>query len=118
MEVNKMVKLKVIMEQGAYRSGCGCGFYSPEEKNSFPKQQENRRKAGELLCAVRERYGDKVDISIVDPRNVLTLWDNIRYQVRPARPVWVLDRQKICDGLPELADLQEAIDKKLANSAA
>jgi hypothetical protein len=62
---------------------------------------------------VKERYGDRVDISVVDPRNILALWDNFRYQVRPSRPTWVLDRKKIYDGVPELNDLTRALDEKL-----
>jgi hypothetical protein len=50
-----------------------------------------------------------LDVSIVDPRNILALWDNIRYNVRASRPTWVLDGKKFCDGLPDMAALQIAI---------
>ena len=72
---------------------------------------------GELLCALRDRYGDSVDIHIVDPRNIMALWDNIRYSVRPSRPVWVLDRKKFYEGVPDLAILERAIDEKQEKSA-
>jgi hypothetical protein len=65
------------------------------------------------LRALRDRYGQHLDISIVDPRNIMALWDNIRYGVRPSRPVWILDRRKIFEGIPELADLQGTIDAKM-----
>ena len=70
---------------------------------------------GELLRTVRDRYGDKVKISIKDPRFITTVWDNLRYsvQVRPPLPAWIVDRKKICDGVPELADLERVIDEKL-----
>jgi hypothetical protein len=54
-----------------------------------------------------------VDVYIVDPRKPLALWDNIRYRVRPATPVWILGRKKIFDGIPDLADLEKAIDAEL-----
>jgi hypothetical protein len=69
---------------------------------------------GELLRNLRERYGSRLDVSIVDPRNILSLWDNIRYSVRASRPVWILDRKKIGEGVLNLADLQNAIDTKIA----
>jgi hypothetical protein len=62
---------------------------------------------------LRDRYGERLDVSVVDPRNIMAFWDNIRYGVRPSRPTWVLDRRKFCDGLPDLAALQSAIDEKM-----
>ncbi len=49
----------------------------------------------------------------MDPRNPLAFFDNIRYHVRPSRPTWVLGREKLCDGIPSLETLQEAIDRTL-----
>jgi hypothetical protein len=57
-----------------------------------------------------------LDISIVDPRNVLALWDNIRYGVRPSKPTWILDRKKFYEGVPDLAVLQRAIDERASLS--
>ena len=66
-----------------------------------------------MLRSLRERYGSRLDVSIVDPRNILSLWDNIRYSVRASKPVWILDRKKIGEGVLNLADLQNAIDEKI-----
>ena len=66
-----------------------------------------------MLRSLRERYGSRLDVSIVDPRNILSLWDNIRYSVRASKPVWILDRKKIGEGVLNLADLQSAIDEKI-----
>jgi hypothetical protein len=68
---------------------------------------------GELLRSLRERYGNRLDISVVDPRNILALWDNIRYGVRASKPAWILDRKKIGEGVLNLTDLQNAIDEKM-----
>jgi hypothetical protein len=68
---------------------------------------------GELLCSLKERYGNRLDISIVDPRNIVALWDNIRYGVRVSKPAWILDRKKIGEGVLNLEDLQNAIDEKM-----
>lgn len=50
----------------------------------------------------------------MDPRNPLALFDIFRYRVRPSRPTWILGRDKLCDGIPSLDTLQEAIDRSLA----
>ena len=68
-----------------------------------------------MLRNLRERYGSRLDVSIVDPRNILSLWDNIRYSVRASKPVWILDRKKIGEGVLNLTDLQNAIDEKIMN---
>ncbi|MDR3230155.1 MAG: hypothetical protein LBT65_01830 [Synergistaceae bacterium] len=62
---------------------------------------------------MRSRYGERLDINVVDPRNAFSLWDNIRFRVRASRPTWVLNRKKFCDGIPSLTDLENAIDAHL-----
>jgi|GEM_PF-2764968 hypothetical protein len=73
---------------------------------------------GELLRSVKDRYGDKVEICLKDPRFITSVWDNVRYkvQMRPPLPAWVVDRKKICDGIPKLVDLERAIDERLSFS--
>jgi hypothetical protein len=112
------VRLKIIMERGVARLGCcGCIAYGPEEKASFPEQQDRIQKVGKILRALQERYGDRVDVSIVDPRNIIAFWDNIRYRVRPAIPVWILKRKKIFEGVPGLEELQSVIDAELEHDS-
>lgn len=67
-----------------------------------------------MLRALRDHYGDRLDVCLIDPRNILAFFDNIRYRVRPSRPTWILDRDKICDGIPRLETLMEAIDRRLS----
>jgi hypothetical protein len=43
----------------------------------------------------------------------MTIWDNIRYSVDVSKPAWILDRKKFCEGMPDLAILQRAIDGKI-----
>jgi hypothetical protein len=43
----------------------------------------------------------------------MTVWDNIRYSVNVSKPAWILDRKKFCEGMPDLAILQRAIDEKV-----
>ena len=66
-----------------------------------------------MLRALRDRYGERLDVCVMDPRNPLAFFDNFRYRVRPSRPMWVLGRDKLCDGIPDLETLQEAIDRRL-----
>jgi hypothetical protein len=109
------VRLKVIAEQSDTRCGCACAcsYYNVGEKDSFPERPQNFRAVNELIQVLKDYYGDRLEISVVNPRSVRALLDNIRYKVRPFVPVWVLDREKICEGLPDLADLRNAIDGRI-----
>ena len=119
------VHLKVIVEQSESRCGCACSYYKTEEnkgmeeskgteeKDSVPGWQQNLRMVDELVQVLKDRYEDRLDISVVNPRSIRAFWDNIRYKVRPFVPVWVLDREKFCEGVPDLADLQNAIDSRM-----
>ena len=116
------VQLKVIVEQSESQCGCGCSYYNvaktdffsdTEKEGSFPDWRQNLRVIDELGQVLRDRYGDRLDISVVNPRSIRALLDNIRYKVRPSVPVWILDREKFCEGVPDLADLQNAIDGKM-----
>jgi hypothetical protein len=56
---------------------CGRGdgdflFGSPDL--GFPERREQMEEAGVLYRAVQERFGDEVELRIVDPRNFLTLY--------------------------------------------
>ncbi|MDR1620808.1 MAG: hypothetical protein LBS00_00365 [Synergistaceae bacterium] len=85
-----------------------------EEKDSFPdRQRDNLHGVEERLSALNERYGDRLTVSVVNPRSIAAFIDNIRYGVRPGVPVWVLDRKKIYEGLPDPATLQNTIDEKM-----
>lgn len=88
--------------------------YTPEEKASFPEQQRHTESIGRLLRALRERYGERLDVSVVDPRNMLALWDNIRFRIRPSRPAWILENRKCFEGIPDLDELQNLIDAAMA----
>jgi hypothetical protein len=107
-------QLKVIVEQGDTRCGCACAYYNvdcgTEEKDSSAGRQQNLRMVGEFVQVLKDRYEDRLNISVVNPRSIRAIWDDIRYGVRPSVPVWVLDGKKIFEGVPDLKSLQGAID--------
>ena len=70
----------------------------------------------ELLRSLKERYGDKLHISVVDPRNPLVLWYAIRYGAWATFSTWILNSKKIFKGIPELEELERLIDLELKTS--
>ena len=67
----------------------------------------------EHFRAVGERYGGKVRISLVDPRNPLVLWYALRYGAWASFTTWVLNGKKIFEGIPKLEELERLIDAEL-----
>ena len=66
--------------------------------------------AGLIVTAINILGGVLIGVT----HNPLALFDIFRYRVRPSRPTWILGRDKLCDGIPSLDTLQEAIDRSLA----
>lgn len=65
-------------EEQLSSSGC-CGRIEGdfldwrETGRCFAGRREEMEKAGRLYRAIRERYGERVDVRIVDPRNLVSL---------------------------------------------
>lgn len=107
-------RLKLLVEKGSFNVGCFGINYTKEELGSLP-QSRNLDAIGALLTRIREKYGERVDISIIDPRNMLSIFDNIRYNVKSTEPTWILDNRKIFVGIPSWHDLEDKIDNIIEN---
>ncbi|MDR1932828.1 MAG: hypothetical protein LBQ57_08420 [Spirochaetales bacterium] len=79
----------------------------------FPDEEVCLKEVGGLLRAIQEHYGKRLEVSVIDPRNITALWDAIRYRIKLGTPAWVLGRRKIFQGVPEFEKLKEAIDAVL-----
>ena len=66
-----------------------------------------------LLKSLKERYGDKLEVTVVDPRNPLALWDIIRYRAWMPNFAWIVNRKKTFEGIPGLEELERSIDVAL-----
>jgi len=66
-----------------------------------------------LLQSLKERYGDKLEVSVVDFRNPIVLWYALRYQAWATYSTWILNRKKIFEGIPQLEELERLIDAEL-----
>ncbi|MFA0887878.1 MAG: hypothetical protein ACC613_02135 [Synergistales bacterium] len=75
---------------------------------SFPMRAD-RESAAELLVKMREAFGDRVEIDILDPRCSFWIFDLIRFRVKSTEAVWVLDGKLIFRGIPLWEDLEKAL---------
>lgn len=107
--------LKVFIEQPGFSVGCVDLEYGIEEMKSFPLS-EDRLKVGRILVSVREKYGNSLRIDLVDPRNIMSLFDIFRFRVKSTEPAWILNGRLIFRGVPEWDELQEKLDPVLGSS--
>jgi hypothetical protein len=74
-----VVSLILIREWEEQMSSSGCcgrlegDFLLQRGLPAFPERRRRMEEAGVLYRAVRERFGDAVEIRVVDPRNLVSL---------------------------------------------
>jgi hypothetical protein len=118
------LKLKVFLQRKSdvyeHMRGCCCcpSYLSVENGFLPPRYEEYIQGVGELLRTVRDRYGVRVEVTVVNPLSLFALWDSIRYRIAPNVPAWVLGRRKIFDGLPDVEELIGVLDEALEKEAA
>ena len=106
------VKLKLIMERSAAGGSGGCSTYVPgSEETEWRK--DSAEEIGALLSGIRETFGDRVHISIMDPRSIFSFFDLFRYRVRGTDPVWILNGRKVFEGVPSREEIEQSIQRLL-----
>jgi hypothetical protein len=88
--MHHLILLRQNDQQMSGSSCCGrieasAGFWTPDD-SMVPGAREEMTRVGEIYRAVRDTFGPKVEISILDPRNQLTflpllIRDSVRYRV-------------------------------------
>jgi hypothetical protein len=108
-------KLKLFMQGGFCMPGC-CGataLRTTDGEALYSKPGEYDREVGELLKVLRDRYGDRLDVAVVNSWGFFALWDVLRLKITPSKPTWVLDGKKVFEGVPKPGDLMSAIDAEI-----
>jgi hypothetical protein len=80
--------------------------------DSFPMKAD-RESAAELLVKLRNTFGDRLDIDILDPKCSFWIFDLVRYRVKSTEAAWVLDGRLIFRGIPEWKDLEKAVAERV-----
>lgn len=79
---------------------------------SFP-MRNSRVLVGDLLGKIREKYGDRVEVNIYDPRCYLWFFDMVRFNIRATEVVWVLDGKLLTRGLPAWSELDGLMEARI-----
>ncbi|MDR1514856.1 MAG: hypothetical protein LBS45_04110 [Synergistaceae bacterium] len=109
------LELKLFTQGRFFMPGC-CGvttlrFTDGEELFSNPAEYKDEING--LLTAVKERYGNRLDVSVVNSWGFFALWDVIRFAITPSKPAWIMRGKKIVVGVPDKDELFAAIDAEL-----
>lgn len=91
-------------------------MYGEEEMRSFPMQAA-RVAVGSLLRRVRERFGDRLRVDLIDPRCSFFLFDLVRFNVRATEATWVLDGRLLFRGVPEETALLSELERRIQPEA-
>ena len=91
-------------------------MYGEEEMRSFPMQAA-RVAVGSLLRRVRERFGDRLRVDLIDQRCSFFLFDLIRFNVRATEATWVLDGRLLFRGVPEEGALLSELERRIPPEA-
>ena len=109
-------KLKIFMQGNFFMPGC-CGISTLRATDGgelFSNPEEFRAPVEKLIDAVKLRYGERVDVSVVNSWGFFSLWDVVRLGIKPSVPTWVMGSKKIHEGVPSEDDLFAAINAKLS----
>ena len=107
-----IVKLKLIMERSSTGGSGGCSTFVPgSEETEWRK--DTAEEIGALLSGIRETFGDRVHISVMDPRSIFSFFDLFRYRVRGTDPVWILNGRKVFEGVPSREEIEQSIQRLL-----
>ncbi|MDR0654008.1 MAG: hypothetical protein LBG12_11995 [Synergistaceae bacterium] len=112
-------KLKVFIQGRFFMPGC-CGITTlrgTDGEELFSNPEEFRAPVKKLIGAVKERYGERVDVSVVNSWGFFSLWDVVRLGIKPSVPTWVMNSRKIHEGVPSQDGLFEAIDAELSRAS-
>ncbi|MDR3221424.1 MAG: hypothetical protein LBU46_05365 [Candidatus Accumulibacter sp.] len=106
------VKLKLFIQGGFCMPNC-CGaptLRATDGEALFAKPWEYESKVNELLKELRSRYGERLDVSVVNSWGFFELWDVLRLKISPSKPTWVLEGKKVFEGVPKADEIMAAVD--------
>jgi hypothetical protein len=111
-------KLKVFIQGRFFMPGC-CGITALRATDGealFADPGEFRAPVRELVDAVKKRYGERLDVSVVNSWGFFSLWDVVRLGIKPSVPTWVIGSKKIHEGVPSPDGLFAAIDAEISRA--
>ncbi len=82
---------------------------------SFPMRAD-RESVADLLVKVRGKFGDRLEIDILDPRCFFWMFDMIRFRVKSTEVAWILDGRLVFRGIPEWAKLEEVLAERVGTA--
>ncbi|MEA3508188.1 MAG: hypothetical protein U9R40_04620 [Synergistota bacterium] len=74
-----------------------------------------RVEVGRILVDLEKDFGDGLRVDLLDPRNILSLLDVLRFRVRGTEATWVLNGKLLARGVPDRGYLCNEINRTLTS---
>lgn len=68
------------------------------------------------MVRIRERYGDRIEIVVIDPRCSLWFFDFFRYRIRADQVTWVMKGKVLFRGVPSWEEMEAVLECLLKGS--
>lgn len=65
------------------------------------------------MVRIRERYGDRIEMVVIDPRCSIWFFDFFRYRIRADQVTWVMDGSVLFRGVPAWEEMEAALRQRL-----
>lgn len=65
------------------------------------------------MVRIRETYGERVEMVVIDPRASIWFFDFFRYRIRANEVTWVMDGKVLFRGVPSWESMREALESRL-----
>jgi hypothetical protein len=66
-----------------------------------------------LLVRLRERYGDRIEMVVIDASVSIWFFDFFRYRIRADQVTWVMDGKVLFRGVPAWEEIEAALRQRL-----
>lgn len=66
-----------------------------------------------MMVRIRDRYGDRIEMVVIDPRCSIWFFDFFRYRIRANEVTWVMDGKVLFRGVPDWDEMEAVLESGL-----
>lgn len=67
------------------------------------------------MVRIRETYGERIEMVVIDPRASIWFFDFFRYRIKANEVTWVMDGHVLFRGVPPWEEMRKALETQLSS---
>ncbi len=67
-----------------------------------------------LLVRLRETFGSRVELRVLDPKCLFWIFSVMRYRIKATEPAWILRGRCVFRGIPSWEELHHLLEEEIA----